>query len=64
MCLFFTVASTFLCSYFVIKAILDYLLNNIITNIQVINENQAQFPTISFCIYPSSNNITSNQTVI
>ncbi len=60
---FFTVASTCFCSYFVIKAILDYLKNSTITNIQVISENQAQFPTISFCTFPNSNNITLNQIV-
>ena len=46
---FFIITSTCLCSFFVIKAILDYLKYHTITNIQVINENQAQFPTISFC---------------
>jgi hypothetical protein len=61
---FFTVASTCFCSYFVIKAILDYLKNSTITNIQVISENQAQFPTISFCGLPSFNNITLNQTIV
>ena len=60
---FFIITSTVFCSFFVIKAILDYLKYHTITNIQVINENQAQFPTISFCAYPSLNT-TLNETII
>ena len=58
-----TIASTCLCSYFEMKAIFDYLKFTTITNIQVIHEQQAQFPTISFCASPSFN-ITLDQIFI
>ena len=36
-------------SYFVIKNVLYYLKYNTVTTINVINESEAEFPTISFC---------------
>ena len=59
----FTITSTCLCSHFIIKTILDYLKYNTITSIKVIHENEAQFPTISFCAFPSFNT-TLNETII
>jgi hypothetical protein len=50
-----TLISACLGSYFVIDNILDYLKYKTVTTIDVINEFESQFPTISFCGYPDLN---------
>ena len=51
----FTLISACLGSYFVIDNILDYLKYKTVTTIDVINEFESQFPTLSFCGYPDLN---------
>jgi len=57
----FTIISVCLGTHFIIKSILDYLKYNTFTNIEIINEQKAQFPGISFCALPSFNS-SINQT--
>jgi hypothetical protein len=51
------IISTSCCGFYTIKNISDYLkkIYSTVTSIQEINEHQSQFPTISFCSYPSFN---------
>jgi len=51
----FLIASSCTCAYFTISSITDYLRFKTVTTISVINERQAQFPTISFCLFPYFN---------
>lgn len=60
MWLFFLCASILFGSYFVINTIFDYLKYETITSIQVITEEQSQFPSISFCSYPKIEQNNSN----
>jgi hypothetical protein len=57
----FTILSVCLGTHFIIKSILEYLKYNTFTNIEIINEQKAQFPGISFCALPSFNS-SINQT--
>ena len=50
------VTSTICGSYFVIKNSLDYLKYETVTTISLIEENEVEFPTLSFC---SLNNFSS-----
>ena len=52
-------ASFCVCSYFVVKNILDYLRYEKVTTISVINENKCLFPTVSVCAYPNVLNSTN-----
>jgi hypothetical protein len=51
----FIIVSACFGSYFIIDNILDYLKYNTITTISVIKEQQAEFPSISFCGHPNIN---------
>ena len=48
----FTLIFTCLGSYFVIDSILDYSKFTTVTRIEVITQQQSQFPTVAFCGYP------------
>jgi hypothetical protein len=48
----FTLTFTCLGSYFVIDSILDYSKFTTVTRIEVITQQQSQFPTVAFCGYP------------
>lgn len=48
----FFVFSTSGCAYYTFDSILDYFQYNTVTTIKVINEQQAQFPTVTLCFYP------------
>jgi hypothetical protein len=63
MWLLFLLSSIFLGSYFVINTVLDYLKFYTNSNIKIINEQRAQFPTIAFCSYPKTN-ATLNETIL
>jgi hypothetical protein len=64
MWLFFLCASILIGSYFVINTIFDYLKYETITSIQVITEEQSQFPSISFCSYPKIEQNNSSSSLI
>ena len=51
----FFIASTCAGSYFTLDSILDYFKFNTITTIQVIGEEQPEFPTVSLCGFPQFN---------
>jgi hypothetical protein len=59
----FIIVSACFGSYFIIDNILDYLKYNTITTISVIKEQQAEFPSISFCGHPNINT-TLEETVM
>ena len=63
MWLLFLLSSILMGSYFVINTILDYLNFNTTSNIKIINEQRAQFPTLAFCSYPKSN-ASLNETIL
>ncbi len=63
MWLTFIFTSSITCSYFVIKSIVEYFNYNTITTIDVINEQQSQFPTISFCIPYLNDNSKINEII-
>jgi len=52
-------ASFCVCSYFIVKNILDYLSYDKVTTISVINEHKSLFPTVSVCAYPNVLNSTN-----
>jgi hypothetical protein len=58
-----TVFSICLCSFFVIDTVFDYLNYKTIANIEIVNEQEAQFPALSICALPSFN-LSLNQTII
>jgi hypothetical protein len=60
---FCTVFSICLCSFFVIDTVFDYLNYKTIANIEIVNEQEAQFPALSICALPSFN-LSLNQTII
>ena len=47
--------STCVCSYYVLDGILDYLKYSTVTTVKMIQEHQAQFPTVSLCASPQFN---------
>lgn len=49
------IISTCVGSYYTIDSIIDFFKYNSVTIIDVIHEQQSQFPTISFCPYPEFN---------
>lgn len=49
------IISTCVGSYYTIDSIIDFFKYNSVTIIDVIHEQQSQFPTISFCPYPKFN---------
>lgn len=59
----FIFTSSITCSYFVIKSIVEYFNYNTVTTIDVINEQQSQFPTISFCIPYLNDNSKINEII-
>lgn len=52
MWLTFLIMSTCAGSYYTIDSIIDFFKYSSVTHINVINEDQSQFPTISFCSSP------------
>ena len=55
------------CIYFARKSLLDFFSYNTVTNINIIKQNETQFPTVSFCIYQSNlteENISLNEFII
>ena len=55
------------CIYFARKSLLDYFSYNTVTNMNIIKQNETQFPTVSFCIYQSNlieENILLNDFII
>lgn len=52
MCLVFFFSSTYACIYYTLDSIADFLKYKTVTSINIVNENQPQFPAISFCAYP------------
>ena len=51
----FILASICIGIYYIIDSSLDYLKYSTVTTIKVIDEKQAEFPTISVCLYPNLN---------
>ena len=47
--IFFILCSSGVCSYFVSKTIMDYLNYDVVSLIDVINEQYSEFPTVSIC---------------
>jgi hypothetical protein len=41
--------STFLCSYMITKAVMDYLSYDVVTQIRVLSETPVEFPTVTIC---------------
>ncbi len=50
-------------TYFVLVNILDYLSNDTVTTLSVVNEKLTEFPTISLCSHPGINR-TLNETIL
>jgi len=51
----FLILSSCACAFYTVKIITGYLKFGTVTTISVINEQQAQFPTVSFCLFPYFN---------
>ncbi len=60
---FFLISSTTLGSYYIIDSTFNYLKYNTVTTINVIDEKQAEFPTITFCTFPNVN-ISVDKTIL
>jgi len=55
------------CVFFTRKSLLDFFSYNTITNVNIIKQNETQFPTVSFCIHQSNltaENISLNDYII
>jgi hypothetical protein len=48
------------CIHFTRKSLLDYFSYNTVTNMNIIKQNETQFPTVSFCIHLSNTNQLKN----
>ncbi len=58
-----TILSIFAGSYFAINNLIDYLEYNTINKIEIINEQQSEFPSITICAFPMINS-TLNETIL
>lgn len=58
-----TILSIFVGSYYAINNIIDYSKYNTINKIEIINEHQLEFPSITICAFPMINS-TLNETIL